>query len=163
MPQLDPTTFAPQLFWLLVTFVALYLVMWRVALPRIADLLQERQERIDDDLERAQRLRDDAGAVLEAYEKTMAEGRARAQDVLRAAAARMAKDSEERHAALTGTLAAQTAEAEARIAEARDRALAEMRTVAAEAARAAAGRLIGADVAEADAERAVAAALEDRR
>jgi len=162
MPQLDPTTFAPQLFWLLVTFVVLYLVMWKVALPRIADLLQERQERIDDDLERAQKLRDDAASVLEAYEKTMAEGRAKAQDVLREATARMAKESEERHAELTGTLAARTAEAEASIAEARDRALQDIRTVAAETARAAAGRLIGAEVAEAEAERAVAAALEER-
>ncbi len=162
MPQLDPSTFAPQLFWLLVTFVVLYLVMWKVALPRIADLLQERQERIDDDLERAQKLRDDAETVLVAYEKTMADGRSRAQDVLREAAARMAQMSEERHGALTGKLATQTAEAEARINQARDRAIGDMRAVAAQAAQAAAGRLIGADIADADAEHAVMAVLEEQ-
>lgn len=162
MPQLDPSTFAPQLFWLLVTFSLLYLVMWKVALPRVADLLQQRQERIDDDLERAQKLRDDAGAVLSAYEKTIADGRARAQDVLREAMARMAEDSDAQHAALTGRLAGQTAEAEARIHEARDRALEDIRLVAAQTAQAAAGRLIGVDVADDEAERAVAATLEDR-
>lgn len=162
MPQLDPSTFAPQLFWLLVTFTLLYLVMWKVALPRVADLLQERQERIDDDLERAQKLRDDAGAVLAAYEKTIADGRASAQDVLRAAMLRMAEDADAQHAALTGRLASQTAEAEARINEARDRALKDIRAVAAQTAQAAAGRLIGADVADDEAERAVAAALEAR-
>ena len=162
MPQLDPSTFAPQLFWLLITFGVLYLVMWKVALPRIANLLQERQERIDGDLERAQKLRDDAEAVLEAYEKTIAEGRARAQDVLREAMAAMAKDSDDQHAALTGRLATQTAEAEARINDARDRALEDIRSVAAQTAQAAAGRLIGADVADDEAERAVAAALEEQ-
>lgn len=162
MPQLDPSTFAPQLFWLLVTFTLLYLVMWKVALPRVADLLQERQERIDEDLERAQKLRDDAGTVLSAYEKTIADGRASAQDVLRAAMLRMAEDSDAQHAALTGKLASQTAEAEARINEARDRALEDIRSVAAQTAQAAAARLIGADVADDEAERAVAAALEAR-
>lgn len=162
MPQLDPSTFAPQLFWLLVTFTLLYLVMWKVALPRVADLLQQRQERIDDDLERAQKLRDDAGTVLSAYEKTIADGRASAQDVLRAAMLRMAEDSDAQHAALTGKLASQTAEAEARINEARDRALEDIRSVAAQTAQAAAARLIGADVADDEAERAVAAALEAR-
>lgn len=163
MPQLDPSTYASQLFWLVVTFVLLYLVIWKVALPRIAELLQERQERIDDDLERAQKLRDDAGEVLEAYEKTMADGRARAQDILREAAARMAKESEEQHAALSQKIASQAAEAEARIAEARDRALQDIRSVAAGAAQAATGRLIGAEVPDAESERAVSAVMEERR
>lgn len=162
MPQLDPSTFAPQLFWLLITFGVLYLVMWKVALPRVADLLQERQERIDDDLERAQKLRDDAEAVLESYEKTIAEGRAKAQEILRDATISMAKDSDAQHAELTGKLASQTDEAEARINEARDRALEDIRSVAAQTAQAAAGRLIGADVPDDEAERAVAAALEEQ-
>ena len=50
MPQLDPSTFVAQLFWLVLSFVILYLLMWRVALPKVADVLQERQERIDDAL-----------------------------------------------------------------------------------------------------------------
>ena len=83
MPQLDPSTFAPQLFWLLVTFVLLYLAMWKIALPKIGSILQDRQERIDDDLEKAEKLKQDAEAVREAYEKTVAEGRNKAQETIR--------------------------------------------------------------------------------
>lgn len=163
MPQLDPASFPSQLFWLAITFVALYLVMWRVALPRIAELLQERQERIDDDLERAEKLKSDAEAVLEAYEKTIAEGRSKAQDVLREAALHMAAQAEERHAVVSAQIASRTAEAEARIAAAREEALGHIRAVAAETAQAATARLIGAEVSDADAARAVSAALEERR
>ena len=60
MPQLDPSSYASQIFWLVVTFVILYLLMWKVALPRVSALLRERQERIDDDLEKASRLKAEA-------------------------------------------------------------------------------------------------------
>jgi len=53
MPQLDPTTFVPQLFWLAITFVLLYLAMWKLVIPKIGEILQDRQIRIDNDLERA--------------------------------------------------------------------------------------------------------------
>ena len=67
MPQLDTATFASQLFWLLLSFVVLFWVMWKIVIPRIADVLQDRQERIDDDLEKAEKLRNDSAEVLEAY------------------------------------------------------------------------------------------------
>ena len=86
MPQLDTSTFLPQLFWLAICFIALYFIMWKLVMPRIASVLQDRQERIDDDLEKAEKLRNDAAAVLETYEKTVAEGRSRAQAILREAA-----------------------------------------------------------------------------
>ena len=85
MPQLDAATFLPQLFWLVVTFAILYLLMWRVVLPRIADLLQERQERMDDDLQKAEALKNEGAKVLAAYEKAMAEGREQAQATIREA------------------------------------------------------------------------------
>ena len=69
MPQLDPTTFAPQLFWLVVTFVLLYLVMWKLVIPKIGEILQDRQIRIDNDLDKADHLKIEAEAAREAYEK----------------------------------------------------------------------------------------------
>ena len=54
MPQLDVSTFLPQVVWLVITFTALFLLMWRVAVPRIADVLEARQRRIEDNLDKAQ-------------------------------------------------------------------------------------------------------------
>ena len=162
MPQLDPTTFPPQLFWLVILFVLLYLLMSRVALPRISDVLEERQERIDDDLQKAEQLRSDAQAVLEAYERTMAEGRAQAHEIVRTAAEKMAAEAAERHAALGERLGRQTAEAEARIAAERDAAIANIRSVATEVAQQATSKLIGTEVPDGDAAAAVADALAER-
>ena len=57
MPQLDVTTFSSQIFWLVVSFVALFLIMLRVRVPKISDALEARQKRIDDNLARAQELK----------------------------------------------------------------------------------------------------------
>jgi F-type H+-transporting ATPase subunit b len=53
MPQLDFSTYLPQVFWLVVTFIALFLIMWKIAVPRIANSLEARQKRIEDYLDRA--------------------------------------------------------------------------------------------------------------
>jgi F-type H+-transporting ATPase subunit b len=163
MPQLEASTFISQLFWLAITFIGLYWVMWKVIIPRVADVLQDRQERIDDDLEKAEALRNEAAGVLEAYEKTVADGRARAQTILREAADRNDKAAAERQAALGEQLAQQTADAEARINAAREEALANIRSVAAETAQAAALRLSGATITQDEAEEAVASVLTEGR
>ena len=75
LPQLDAHTFAPQLFWLVLTFGALYFILSRVALPRIGEVLEERADRIVRDLEAAQRLKDDTDKALADYEKALADAR----------------------------------------------------------------------------------------
>ncbi|MBT5049529.1 MAG: F0F1 ATP synthase subunit B' [Rhodospirillaceae bacterium] len=163
MPQLDASTFVPQLIWLTITFIALYFIMAKVVIPKIADVLQDRQERIDDDLEKAEKLRNDAAEVLEAYEKTIADGRAQAQTILRDASERMDAEANERQTALAAKLSQQTSEAEARIDAARDEALGNILSVSADAAQAAALRLSGSDVSEAEAEAAVKSVLSESR
>src|SRR3546814_6905695 len=64
LPQLDADTYPTQIFWLVVTFVILYLIMSKVALPRIAEVLEERQERVADDIETAERLRSEAAVEI---------------------------------------------------------------------------------------------------
>src|ERR1041385_5689508 len=78
-PPFDPTTFASQVLWLAITFVALYLLMSRIALPRVATILENRQSRITGDLADAQRLKDQSDAAIAAHEKALAEARSRAQ------------------------------------------------------------------------------------
>ena len=163
MPQLDPSSYASQLFWLVVTFALLYLLMWKVALPRISALLRERQEQIDDDLEKATKLKAEAEGVLKAYEAAMTEGRARAHATLREAADRVAKEAAEAQAAAEARLDRETTEAEKRIAAAKREALDNVRQVAGEAARATAAKLIGTEVSERDADEAASRALRERQ
>lgn len=164
MPQLEQvSTFVSQIFWLVVTFGALYFIMWKIAIPQVANVLRDRQERIDDDLEKAEALRNEAESVLEAYEKTVAEGRAQAQSIIREAADQNDKLAAERQAALSEQLAQKASEAEARINAARDDALANIREVAAETAQAAALRLAGTSVTQEEAEDAVASVLSEGR
>src|SRR5688572_1322589 len=56
-PPFDPTTFASQLLWLVITFAALYLIISRSAVPRIGSILEQRKTRIEGDLKEADRLR----------------------------------------------------------------------------------------------------------
>jgi F-type H+-transporting ATPase subunit b len=162
MPQLDPSSFPTQLFWLVVCFAVLYLVMWKVALPKIADVLRERQERIDGDLEKAEALKAEAEQVLESYQQALADGRAEAQTILREARDRTAAESATRLDELTARLARETADAESRIAAAKADALENVRNVASETAQAAASRLTGRDIDSATADAAVGAVMQER-
>ena len=78
-PPFDSTTFASQLLWLALTFIALYLLMSRLALPRIGAILETRRQRVEGDLAEAQRLKDQSDAAIAAHEKALAEARGRAQ------------------------------------------------------------------------------------
>ena len=99
MPQMEFADYAPQLIWLAITFITLYVLMARVALPRIADVLEQRQLRMANDLEQAESLRDEATKALEAYEATMAEARSKAHEIALEARNQIAEEAEKRRAA----------------------------------------------------------------
>ena len=162
MPQLDPSTFASQLFWLTVTFIPLFIILWKVALPRISATIETRRARIEADLDKAAALRDDAARALAEYEKSLASAHEKARDKLRQLAEELAAQSAERHAALGAKLAAQIKEAEARVTAAKDQALANIKTVAGEAAAAATERLIGVKASGAAIEKALAAVIGEK-
>ena len=162
MPQFDPSSFASQVFWLAVTFIALYVVMRRVVVPRIAEVLETRRRRIETNLERAEALKKDAATALAAYEKAVGEARAQARGLIAEAGQRIAEAGQRQEAELAKKLAAQVADSEAGIARALDAAMAGVREAAAEAAAEAAQRLIGERLERAEAEKAVDAALKVR-
>jgi F-type H+-transporting ATPase subunit b len=157
VPQLDVSTFASQIFWLLICFSILYYLLSRRALPRVSEILEARQDRIAADLDQAQRLRRDAEVALAAYEEAMAKAQDRAQSLLAEAQSRLQAEAAARQAELDQRLAKQLAEAEAGIAAARDRALAELEDAAIDVARAAAVRLAGVSVSADAARRALRA------
>ena len=163
MPQLEQIdTYLSQVVWLVISFFVLYLVMWKTALPRVADVLQERQERIGDDLERAEILKSEAEVVLAVYEAATAQAQADAQAILRAGADAFAADAADRHDELSARLAQETDAAESRIDAARREALANVRSVASEVAQAAAAKFIDAEVSESDADAAVQKSMAER-
>jgi len=162
MPQLEFADYAPQLVWLAISFVALYLLMARVALPGIAAVLADRERRIADDLDRAERLKAEADSVLAAYDKALAEARGAAQAEAQKATATLAADAGTRDRAFAAALAAKTQAAEARIAAAMTAALVELRTVAADVAAAAVAKLIGATPPGDRVQAAVEATIEGR-
>jgi F-type H+-transporting ATPase subunit b len=142
-PPFDKQTFPSQLLWLTVTFVALYLLMSRIALPRIDSILERRAQRISGDLAEASRLKGLSDAAIAAYEKSLAEARARAQALLNDSRQRQAAEAEAARKALDATLNARIAEAESRIAETKSAAMVNVRGIATEAAAAIVERLIG--------------------
>lgn len=162
MPQLDVTTFASQIFWLAVTFIALLLIIWRIGVPKISDALEARQKRIDDNLARAEELKREAEAAMAAYEASLAEVRAEAQTAVHEAHAELLAESAAREAELAEVLKKRLAESEASIAAAMDAAIANIRDAAAEVAQSAAERLTGEASSADDAGAAVDAAIKAR-
>ncbi|HJT12032.1 MAG TPA: F0F1 ATP synthase subunit B' [Dongiaceae bacterium] len=146
MPQFDPATFAPQLVWLGITFLALYLLMSKLIIPRIGGILAQREDRIDGNLQRAEALKEEAAQVLAGYQKAIADARAQAQAALAKAAADIAAETAAREAEFAGKMADQTASAEAGIRAAKNQALADVRGIAAEVAALMAGKITGATV-----------------
>jgi F-type H+-transporting ATPase subunit b len=162
MPQLDISTFAPQLIWLAITFVVLYALMAGLALPRVGGIIVARRTKMDGDLEKANAMKAEAEAVIAAYDRALATARAEAQATLKATTEKLAALAAERQRGVAERLAAETAVAEKRIADARDAALADLRGAAIEVARAAVAKLAGQPVDEARAGAAIDAVMRSR-
>jgi F-type H+-transporting ATPase subunit b len=143
MPQFDPAVFAPQLVWLTITFLTLYLLMSKLILPRLTGILAQREDRIDGNLQRAEALKEEAAQVLAAYQKAIADARAQAQGALAKAAADIAAETAHREAGFARKMADQTAAAEASIRAAKAKALADVRGIASEVAAMMATKLTG--------------------
>jgi len=162
MPQLDLATFPPQLIWLAITFIALYLVMRAVGLPRVGEVIAARRARIDGDLEKAAQLKNETEAVIAAYEKALTEARMQAQITLRETTEQLNAQSAERQRKVIEELTKETAAAERRINEAKSRALGSLRDIAIEATREAAQKLTGVALDSTRAASAVELALRER-
>jgi F-type H+-transporting ATPase subunit b len=142
-PPFNKQTFPSQLLWLTLTFVALYLLMSKIALPRIDSILERRRQRISGDLAEAARLKGESDAAIASYEKALADARSRAQALVNDSRQRQAAEAEARRKALDATLNARIAQAESGIAETKSAAMINVRGIATEAAAAIVERLIG--------------------
>jgi F-type H+-transporting ATPase subunit b len=142
-PPFQKDTFASQLVSLLIAFVALYLIVSRIALPRVGSLLDERQNAIEGDLADAQKLKDESDSALKAYENDLAAARARAQSISAETREKLNAASEAERKRLEEQLSVKLAGAEKSIASTREAAMRNVRGIAAEAAAAIVQRLTG--------------------
>jgi len=130
MPQLDFTTYGNQIFWLVVALVAIYLLLTRIALPRIGAVLAERKGTVANDLAAAEDLKERASAAEAAYQKALSDARAEAARIVAEAKAEIQADLARALAAADADISARAAESERRIAEIRASAMQSVAEVA---------------------------------
>lgn len=130
MPQLNFEHWGNQIFWLLITLVVIYFVLSRVALPRIAAVLAERQGTITNDLAKAEELKRQVLEAEEAYNQALADARAEAQNIIAETKAEIAADLKVASDKADAEIAAKTAESEKAISEIRASALENVAVVA---------------------------------
>ncbi|PZA11466.1 F0F1 ATP synthase subunit B' [Rhodopseudomonas palustris] len=142
-PPFDQSTFASQLVSLAIAFVALYLIVSKIALPRVGGVIEERQKTVDGDLAAAQKLKGEADDALKAYEAELADARARAQAIGAETREKLNAQAEAERKTLEERLAAKLADAEKTIAATRTAAMGNVRNIASDAASAIVQQLAG--------------------
>jgi F-type H+-transporting ATPase subunit b len=163
MPQFDPSSYSSQLFWLVVSFIVLYWIVAKLAIPRIGEVLDQRARVIQEDLDRALALKAETDAAVAAYEKAMAAARDQAGEHMRSVTNEAKATAEARTSELGAAVAKQVADAEARIAKAKDDALASLKGLAAETAKDVVAKLANLSPSQGDVDAAVLTALKESK
>lgn len=156
-PPFDPGTFSSTIFWLIITFGLLYLLMARVALPRVQSILKTRSDKIHEGLAAARKMRKEAEEAAAAYEKTLAEARANSQALANEAREKAKVEQDAKRQVLEAELDEKLKAAEARIAETKAQAMTNVSQIATEAAGAIVEHLTGQTADQAAIAQAVAA------
>ena len=142
-PPFQLQHFPSQLLWLTLTFLLLYFLMSRIALPRIGSIFTARSKRISDDLQAAQGFKERSEAANAAYQKSLADARARAQAIAGETRARQQAEAEATNKRIEAELNDKLAAAERSIASTRSAAMSNVGSIAADTASAIVERLIG--------------------
>jgi F-type H+-transporting ATPase subunit b len=158
-PPFDPSTFPSQLLWLAITFGALYLLMSKIALPRIGSILENRKGIIDADLAAADASRQKTDAAIAAYEAALAAAKAKAQGIANESREAITADLAAKRSAVEADLTAKVTAAEARISATKTEALTHVDEIATETAQTVVTQLVG-DVSADSVRAAVAKAKE---
>ena len=142
-PPFNKETFASQFVWLVIFFVALYVIIARLAIPRLGGIIEARSARIDGDLAEAKGLKDQSDAALAAYEKSLADARARAQALAGETRDRLSAEADATRRKLEAELHGRLAKAEEAIAATKPAAMANVQGIAIDTASAIVERLTG--------------------
>jgi F-type H+-transporting ATPase subunit b len=142
-PPFKGETFASQLFWLAISFIVLYVLVARYALPRMKAILESRRTKIEADFAEAARMKGEADAAVAAHEKALADAHARAHELAMTARERLAAESEAHRKSVEHDLHQRLAESDKAIAASKQAAMANVRGIAVDTAGAIVARLIG--------------------
>lgn len=156
-PPFDSASFASQLLWLAITFGLFYMVMSKVIVPRIGGILETRRDRIAQDLDEANRLKEQSDAAIAAYEQELAAARKKAGDIAQGARDKAKAEADAERTTTEAALSARMAEAEVSIASIKAKALGEVDAIAEETATGIVKHLLGGAVTKAE----VSAAIRD--
>lgn len=135
MPQLDFSNWGNQIFWLVIALVVIYFILSRIALPRIASVLAERQGTITNDLAMAEELKLKAQEAEAAYQQALTDARAEAGKIVADARAEIQADLDAATAKAEAEISAKSAESEKKIAEIREGAMEAITEVAKDTAK----------------------------
>lgn len=158
-PPFNKETFASQLVWFAIFFVALYVIISKLAIPRLGGIIEARRGQVEGDLAEANRLKEQSDAALAAYEKSLADARTRAQTLANETRDTLNAQADEARKKLEGQLNAKLAEAEKTIATTKTSAMSNVQGIAVDTASAIVQRLLGTAPASSAVEAAVADAL----
>jgi F-type H+-transporting ATPase subunit b len=142
-PPFDPVNFTPMLVWLTLSFGALYLLMAKIALPRVETILQSRANKIRADIADANKLGAESEEASAALEKLIADAKSKAVMLAQENHAKLLAETESKRVALESELNAMLAGSEAQILEMKARAMSHVETIANEAAAAIVQRITG--------------------
>ena len=159
MPQLDIATFPSQLFWLALTFLALYFFMAKKGLPKVGEILEEREARIANDLDQASTLKSE-GVELEAqYEKALADAKSSATASLKDARDALQAKIDAKREKAEAKIQTRIVEAEAAVTAAKDKAMGDLEAISVETCQAIVKKLTGEELDNGVAAKAVKAEL----
>ena len=143
LPQLDVTTFSEQLFWLVVTFVILFVLFSKKTIPEISGVLEDRARHIGDNLKSAERLKNEAEEAKAAYDAALTGSRAQAAQISNDVQNTVKAKAESQAREFRAHSEREVEAAEARLEKSRSAVMDEMGAIAAEVASEAASRIIG--------------------
>ena len=149
-PPFDPSTFSEQLFWLVITFTALYFILSKIAIPRIGEVLEERHDRIQRDLDKAAELREETEKAIATYEEALADARKKAHAIVDQTKAKLNTEINAERAEIEEQIAKKTEQAEVSIKEAKEAAFAKVNEIAADTTGVIVEKLLGQKPADSD-------------
>ena len=129
MPQLDFSTFLPQIFWLFISLSFLYIVLSRYALPRVSDVIEERKDIIAHDIDSAKDYSVESEKAIEELNLKLSEAKVSSQNLINKSLQDIKEDNEIKKSSLIKEINNEISEAEGEIKEKKETALAEISAI----------------------------------